>query len=228
MPPTPLLQSFSLCKSYQDANNTLTVLKHIDLQLHEGESMVITGCSGSGKSTLLQCLADLDNASSGKILYQGRSWCSMKASEKQAIRRHDLGFLYQHHFLLSELTVIENLLLQAAIAKTPVSDAKKIAIALLNHADLGSHASHPIQHLSGGQRQRVALLRALMHQPKLLFADEPTGALDEETALQMLALMLTFQKERGMAMVVSTHHLAMVRHFDHHLELCQGQLIQRK
>lgn len=221
-----IIQANKLSKFYLEGSQKTEVLKHLDLTCKYGESVVLTGCSGSGKSTLLHCLADLDSTSEGTVDYANTPWPHYSKAAKQSIFAKDIGFIYQFHYLLKDLNVIENVMIAAMIAGYSKQDSFDKASELLAEVGLETHSKQNIHHLSGGERQRVAVARALMCKPKLIFADEPTGSLDIKNAEHIVRLLVSYQKQHGTSIILTTHHLALTHHFDRHLKLENGVLIE--
>lgn len=217
-----MLAANTLSKQFHQEGHR--VLSDISFQCQQGESVVITGCSGSGKSTLLHCLADLEHPTSGEVHFLGKSWSQFRRKQRQTLRAQHIGFIFQFHYLLSDLTALENMVLAGMLAKLPQKDVIDKAKALMDKLGMQGFDHHPVLQLSGGQRQRIAIARALIHEPTLVMADEPTGSLDRHHADAMMAWLLEDQKKRGSTLLVSTHDLSFVEHFDRHFILKEGRL----
>ncbi len=183
----------------------LEILKGVDLKINMGERVIIVGKSGTGKSTLLHILGTLDSPSSGKVLYMGQNIFSWDEKKLCHFRNHELGFIFQFHYLMPEFTAIENVVMPALIANEDKKYAYKKAEQLLIKVGLEERISHKPNKLSGGERQRVAIARALILKPKLLLTDEMTGNLDPVTASQVFELLNKIYDEFGMAIVSVTH-----------------------
>lgn len=214
-----------LCKEYPTPGDPLVVLRDIQLELSVGESLAVVGPSGSGKSTFLQILGTLDRPTSGHVRLQGEDPFGLQEPELAKFRNERVGFIFQDHFLLPQLSAIENLLLPA-LAQGPVSEKLAAhAEQLLDRVGLASRRNHRPSELSGGERQRVAIARALLRSPTLILADEPTGNLDRTTAESITDLLLELQQQeqKSRMMVVVTHSPAMARRMQRCVELDAGQ-----
>lgn len=195
-----MIEAKGIVKSYGTRDNRQTVLKSIDLSVAEGDNVVILGASGSGKSTLLNVLSGLEKVDEGKILYGDREITRLTDRELTAFRREKVGFVFQQYYLLPDMTVAQNVRMGADLAKN--RDYKDIIESL----GLGEKLNKYPGQLSGGEQQRVAVARALAKNPKVMFMDEPTGALDEATGRQLLDYVLKFHKERGFTLLTVTHN----------------------
>lgn len=200
-----LLELKNVSKSYGGVGSPETPVLHgVTLRVEEGESVAIVGPSGSGKSTLLNIMGTLDSPTSGSVSLAGRDPAGMREEELARLRNSEIGFVFQMHHLLPQCTVIENVLVP-----TLVHDESGGAVAraesLLSRVGLGDRLKHRPGQLSGGERQRVAVVRALINKPKILLADEPTGALDRDNARRLGDLLIAVNREEGVALVVVTH-----------------------
>ena len=213
-----------LSKSYHDGNTSVEVLKELNFSIQNGERIAIIGPSGSGKSTLLHLLGGLDRATSGKIFIEGTDWHDLSEKKRCMLRNKHLGFIYQFHHLLPEFSAVENVAMPLLLAGMPVIEAKMQAQAILEQVGLSSRVLHKPSQLSGGERQRVAIARALVHQPRCVFADEPTGNLDQSTAARVFDLMLELNRQRQTALVIVTHDKQLAARMDKVLVLKAGQL----
>jgi lipoprotein-releasing system ATP-binding protein len=211
-------------KSFTQGPVTLEVLRGVELEIAAGERLAIVGASGSGKTTLLQILGGLDRPTSGQVLVDGQDIHQQSESERGRLRNLALGFVYQFHHLLPEFSALENVAMPLLVRRMAVAEARRQAAALLERVGLGSRLEHRPFQLSGGERQRAAVARALVTQPKILLADEPTGNLDGANAHSVFELLLELNRERGTSLVVVTHDLRLARRMDSALELDAGRL----
>ncbi|MBA7631095.1 Lipoprotein-releasing system ATP-binding protein LolD [subsurface metagenome] len=219
-----ILEMISLLKVYRTGAEDLTVLKGINFSIEEGTTAGISGESGSGKSTLLNLIGGLDSITSGQILFRGSPIQDRDESELTEYRSRQVGFIFQFHYLLKDFTALENILMPAYILGTPLSTARLRADALLKRVGLGARRDHyPVQ-LSGGERQRVAVARALMNDPELILADEPTGNLDEKNSIQVKNLLYELVKEDGKTMILVSHDPELAGSGDRHYHLENGIL----
>ena len=223
-----MIELIDVTKDYAEPGlgGTIPVLKSITLKIDSGQAMVILGPSGSGKSTLLNIMGGLDHPTSGQVLFEGRDLAHLNDAELARIRNRDIGFVFQLHHLLPQCTVLENVLIPtlAGGGERSAKAARARAEYLLDSVGLSDRVSHRPGELSGGQRQRVAVARALINRPKLLLADEPTGALDEETSAGIVDLLVKLNKAEGVALVVVTHSLKLAARIGHVMELRGGTL----
>ena len=205
----------------------LHVLRGITLEIARGESLAITGPSGSGKSTLLNIIGTLDRPTGGQVLLDGQDLSQLDDVQLAVIRNQQIGFVFQAHYLLPQCTVLENVLVPTLASKSASrSGADERAKKLLERVGLDQRLAHRPGQLSGGERQRVAVVRALINQPKLLLADEPTGALDRQSAQDLAQLMVDLNREQGVTLIVVTHALDLARRMGRVLELRDGRLEQ--
>ena len=203
------------------------VLHEISLQIAECENIAIVGPSGSGKSTLLNILGTLDSPTSGKVLLKGISVNDMDESRLAETRNKDIGFVFQMHYLLPQLTLLENILLPLLPQKDKIlqKNAHEQALQLIHRVGLSKQLHKFPSQLSGGECQRTAVVRALINKPRLLLADEPTGSLDAANASQLADLLAELNKEQGVAMVIVTHSMELARRSDKIYRLQEGKLI---
>ncbi|HUV22353.1 MAG TPA: lipoprotein-releasing ABC transporter ATP-binding protein LolD [Gammaproteobacteria bacterium] len=223
-PPSAVIEARAVCKRFRQGKLDVDVLKGIDFNVAAGESHAILGASGTGKSTLMHLLGGLDHVSSGEIRITGQSLTQLSEAELGKLRNRRLGFIYQFHHLLPEFSALENIAMPLLIRGAEFAAARGQAQDWLARVGLESRAEHKPGELSGGERQRVALARALVTRPDCLLADEPTGNLDQQTATQMLELMLDLNRQIDTALVVVTHDLAIARRMQHRWRMQNGLL----
>ena len=213
-----------LCKQFVSEAETLVVLDKVNFSLEAGENLAIVGASGSGKSTLLYILGTLDHPTSGSISIDGVDPFALNAARLAEFRNQSVGFVFQDHHLLPQLSVLENVLLPAMAKGRPSRQAAERAQHLIEEVGLTARASHVPGRLSGGERQRVAVARAMLHQPKLLLADEPTGNLDSETADKISELLFDLPRREGASLIIVTHSDALSDRAARCLRLVNHQL----
>lgn len=202
----------------------LTILQGVDFELEAGAAVAITGVSGAGKSTLLHLLGALDRPTRGEVFLGGRSVAGLDDVELAGVRNRDIGFVFQFHHLLREFTALENVMMPALIGGATMPVASERARSLLADVGLADRASHKPRQLSGGEQQRVAVARALVNDPVVLLADEPSGNLDNETSSQLHDLLFDLRERRALSLVVVTHNPDLAARADHVLVLSAGGL----
>ena len=215
-----MLEARDIYKSY----GNLPVLKGVSMRIEKGEIVSIVGSSGAGKSTLLHILGTLDQADSGNIFLEDQPVHLLQGKKLAAFRNQHIGFVFQFHHLLPEFTALENVCIPGWIAKRKKNQVKDEAAQLLDKLGLGNKLENKPQQLSGGEQQRVAVARALINQPSIVFADEPTGNLDQHTADGVFGLLLELAQVHGSAVVVVTHDLRLAQRCARQLALVAGQL----
>ncbi len=215
-----------LSKTYETPGESIQVLDHLDLTLATGETAAIVGPSGSGKSTLLNLLGALDRPSSGSITIGDQDISSFSEEQAAAFRNHSLGFIFQQQHLLPQLNVLENVLVPrlAGDWQESAADTEKRALQLLENVGLSDRIHHLPWQLSGGEKLRTAVARALINQPKLILADEPTGSLDPASADTVADLLLALNRDHGVTLIVVTHNLAIAQRMGKTFELRNGKL----
>ncbi len=204
-------------------SQSIDILKGVDLIVNEGETLAILGASGSGKTTLLSLLAGLDVASEGNIYLQGTNLSNLNEDERAALRLGQIGFVFQNFDLLPQLTALENVMLPLELTATP--GARQSATRLLAELGLQERLKHYPRQLSGGEQQRVAIARAFVTQPKVLFADEPTGCLDTETGEKMLALLFELNAKHHTTLIFVTHDANLASRCQRSVILKEGKLL---
>jgi putative ABC transport system ATP-binding protein len=218
-----ILQTENLSKSYTSAGKQLTVLDHVNMQVEAGSTMAIVGPSGSGKTTLLGLCAGLDSATSGSVLLNGIRLETLSEDKRAEVRNQYVGFIFQNFQLLPTLTALENVMVPMELRKQTNVRAK--AMELLDRVGLKDRAHHyPVQ-LSGGEQQRISLARAFANTPKILFADEPTGNLDAETAERVEQLLFTLNREAGTTLIIVTHNNELAAKTNHIVRIKGGKLV---
>lgn len=204
---------------------SLEVLKGISLSIDKGEVVSIVGPSGAGKTTLLQIMGTLDKPDKGRVVIDGVDTSSLKASKLSKFRNQNIGFVFQFHQLLPEFTAIENVMMPAFIAGTKLSEATKRAEELLQFMGLADRADHKPNELSGGEKQRVAVARALINNPKVVFADEPSGSLDSKNKQELHQLFFDLRDKLGQTFVIVTHDEQLASITDRTIHLKDGMVV---
>ena len=220
-----ILECRGLKKAYHEGSLLVDVLQGVDLKVYAGMRLAIVGPSGSGKSTLLHLLGGLDRPTAGQVLVQGQDWQTLAEKKRCLLRNQHFGFVYQFHHLLPEFTALENVAMPMVIGGSGLKQALAKAADVLAEVGLSAREQHKPAQLSGGERQRVAIARALVHQPACVFADEPTGNLDQNTALKVFDKMLALNHQLNTALVMVTHDSELAKRMDIVLTLNAGQLI---
>ena len=219
-----MIEAKNVTKTYEIEERTITVLDDIDLEIDSGEFVVVAGSSGSGKTTLLSLLSGLDHPSHGSIKISGREITGLGEDDLAPIRNELIGFVFQAFHLIPSLNAVENVMFPAELRND--AGAREKAESLLDRVGLWDRRNNNPEQLSGGEKQRVAICRALINQPKLLFADEPTGNLDSENSRGIISLILELQEEQRATLVMATHSVEIANRADRKLFLRDGRLIE--
>lgn len=219
---TKILNVHNLEKTYASGSTKLNILKEVSFSIEAGETFAIVGPSGSGKTTLLGLCAGLDHVDSGTIELCGIDLSSLNEDERAILRNKNVGFIFQDFQLLPTLTAIENVAVPLELQGE--KNARRSALDLLEKVGLKNRAHHYPSQLSGGEQQRVALARAFSNQPSILFADEPTGDLDEETGQKVIQLLFDLNKEAGTTLVIVTHDMELAKKNQHTIRLKGGRI----
>jgi putative ABC transport system ATP-binding protein len=223
-----VLRIRQLSRSFREGSRVHQVLDRLDAEVRSGERLAIVGRSGSGKSTLLNLISGIDRADAGAVEIDGVEVTALGEPGRTLFRRAHVGFVYQFFNLIPTLDVAENVRLVLELNGVRGAAARERSLAALAGVGLAARAHSAVDQLSGGEQQRVAIARALVHEPQLLLADEPTGNLDEETAREMLPVLLSLTRARGATLVMVTHDEALAATADRVLELREGRLQERR
>jgi len=223
---TMIIQAKNVKKIYRNGHLRVEALAGINLAIAPGEMVAIMGQSGCGKTTLLNCLSGLDSIDEGDVFIRGDNLRDLSDNERTSYRARHMGFVFQDFNLLPVLTAVENVELPMLVSKVPSRKAHKRALEVLDLVGLSDRAGHRPAELSGGQRQRVTIARALTNNPAIVWADEPTGNLDSETALEIMDLLITLNKENGQTFVIVTHALEVGHRADRIITMRDGHIVE--
>ncbi|NHA66993.1 ABC transporter ATP-binding protein [Phycicoccus flavus] len=220
----PQLEAEDLEKVYGSGENRFRALKGVSLSARTGDSLAIVGRSGSGKSTLLHLLGALDRPDGGRVRYEGEPVDTMSTRDQDRMRNREFGFVFQQFHLEERASVLENVALPMMIAKVPAKERRERALEVLDRLGLADRADENAANLSGGQRQRVAMARALANRPRVIFADEPTGALDVENGATVADLLFELNRDDGITLVLITHSTDLARRCGRRVTIVDGEL----
>ena len=227
--PQVIISAQQLTQKIKIAQKELRIFENLNFEIYAGEQVAITGRSGSGKSTLLGILATLDQASAGKLMVCGESISELNEEQRALVRLKHIGFVFQSFQLLPHLTAVENVMLPLRLQKNfNFAAAEKKALALLKKVGLERQATQTPKVLSGGEQQRVAIARALISDPQIIFADDPTGNLDTQTAEDIEQLLFQLNRELGTTLVLVTHDPKLAEQCQRHFELLDGHVIEHR
>jgi len=220
------LQLSGIERHYGEGDTFLPILKGADLTLRSGETVALVAPSGTGKSTLLHIAGLLEHPDEGEVLVNGTSCNGLSDDRRTAIRRNEIGFVYQFHHLLPEFSALENIMMPQLIAGLPKAEAAERASALLDYMRIGHRGSHRPTELSGGEQQRVAIARAVANAPLILLADEPTGNLDPETAGYVFEALEALARQSGLAALIATHNHELASLMDRRVTIEDGKVVE--
>jgi putative ABC transport system ATP-binding protein len=224
--PHPIVTAHGVRKTYDTGSQQVQALRGVDLELMHGEMVAIMGPSGCGKTTLLNCISGLDAIDAGEIRIEGVALSDMSDRERTDYRARRMGFVFQYYNLMPVLTAVENVELPLLVARVPAAAARRRALDALDLVGLPDRARHVPEELSGGERQRVTIARALVNDPAIVWADEPTGDLDSQNAEEITALLRRLNVERGLSLLIVTHDLAVGRATDRIIHMRDGAVEQ--
>jgi putative ABC transport system ATP-binding protein len=227
-PVSAIVEARNVVKTYDTGKVEVHALRGVDLTLGRGEMVAIMGPSGCGKTTLLNCLSGLDAVDGGEILIEGTALSAMSDRERTDYRAKRMGFVFQFYNLMPVLTSVENVELPLLVARVKGSEARRRALDALDMVGLIDWADHVPDELSGGQRQRVTIARALVNDPAIVWADEPTGDLDSENASEITDLMRRLNRERGLSFLIVTHDIGVGRKTDRIIRMVDGQIVDEE
>lgn len=227
-PAKQIIEISGLEKSYGSGRNKLQVLRGIDLDIEKGDAVSITGPSGTGKSTLLNMIGCLDNFDKGSLRLSGQEVSSLSVDELSSFRNRHIGFIFQLHNLLPEFTALENVMIPLLIRRTPSRKAREMSIELLKKFNIEERAGHKPGEMSGGECQRVAVARAIVGEPDLILADEPTGSLDSKNSMMLLEILLDLCKEKGSTIVIVTHDMKIAGMTRRKISMLDGVIVDKE
>jgi putative ABC transport system ATP-binding protein len=220
----PIIEAENIIKKYRMGSQIVSVLNNINLKISPGEILTILGTSGSGKTTFLNLAAGLERPTKGNIYIDGHNLNKISEKRMAAFRRKYIGFVFQLYNLVPSLTALENAVLPLVFEGVPTREREKRGRELLKQMGLGNRLRHKPNELSGGQRQRVSIVRAMINNPRIIFADEPTGNLDSKTTIEILELLTSTVKEKGQTLVMVTHDIEVADYGDRTVEMVDGEI----
>ena len=224
----PIVEARSVEKTYDTGKVEVYALRGVDLALARGEMVAIMGPSGCGKTTLLNCLSGLDAIDAGEVVIEGIPLSAMSDRERTDYRAKRMGFVFQFYNLMPVLSAVENVELPLLVSRIAAGEARRRAVGALDMVGLADWANHVPDELSGGQRQRVTIARALVNDPAIVWADEPTGDLDSENAAEITDLMRRLNRERGLSFLIVTHDISVGRKTDRIVRMVDGQIVDEE
>jgi lipoprotein-releasing system ATP-binding protein len=223
----PILFLENICKSFEQGGHSVEILKNASLKISEGEVVALVGPSGCGKSSLLNIAGLIDRADNGQVFIFGRDYNNASDSERVKIRLENIGFIFQFHHLIAELTVVENIALPLIIRGGDKNKSIKIASKMLSNLGMGKFENYQVTRLSGGEQQRIAIARALITKPKLILADEPTGNLDPENSENVFNLLTYAVKKLNLCALIVTHNLHLASQVDRIITVEKKELVTK-
>ena len=223
-----LIEVSGLGKKFTTPGGSIEVLREVNLKIYAGERIAVVGTSGAGKTTLMHILGGLDHPTTGEVLFEGSSLFALRGADLDNFRNRTVGFVFQFHQLLPELTALENVMMPLLIGGVARTTAVQKATEILAEVGLEQRLNHKPGALSGGEQQRVAIARALIREPRLLLADEPTGNLDSRISAEIMQLLNRMHQARGLTMVIVTHNISLASSLDRTLHIEDGALIGDK
>jgi ABC-type lipoprotein export system ATPase subunit len=221
----PIVIATGVHKTYDTGSVRVEALRGVDLSLGRGEMVAVMGPSGCGKTTLLNCLSGLDGIDSGEIVIEGVALSELSDRRRTDYRARRMGFVFQYYNLMPVLTAVENVELPLLVSRVGAAEARRRALEALELVGVAKRAGHVPDELSGGERQRVTIARALVNEPAIVFADEPTGDLDSANAQEITALLRRLNVERGLTLLIVTHDLAVGRATDRIIRMVDGAIV---
>lgn len=223
-----IIEISGLEKSYGSGSSSIQVLRGIDLSIDKGDSVSITGPSGTGKSTLLNMIGCLDNFDRGTLRLSGRDVSQLSVDELSSFRNRHIGFIFQLHNLLPEFTALENVMIPLLIRRTSAKKARDLSYELLKKFNMEDRAGHKPGEMSGGECQRIAVARAIVGEPDLILADEPTGSLDSKNSMILLGILLDLCREKGSTVVIVTHDMKIAGMTQRKISMLDGAIVDKE